>query len=74
MLKNAYLDAKIGFDPAENEPRKEWSVCFSLAEMQLRLQGRILRTVALERLEQDVRRVAYVALAQEDLGDAALVY
>ena len=21
MLKNAYLDAKIGFDPAENEPR-----------------------------------------------------
>ena len=24
MLKNAYLDAKIGVDPAENEPRKEW--------------------------------------------------
>ena len=23
MLKNAYLDAKIGFDPAENEPPKE---------------------------------------------------
>ena len=23
MLKNAYLDAKIGVDPAENEPRKE---------------------------------------------------
>ena len=22
MLKNAYLDAKIGFDPAENEPSK----------------------------------------------------
>ena len=22
MLKNAYLDAKIGFDPAENEPPK----------------------------------------------------
>ena len=22
-LKNAYLDAKIGFDPAENEPPKE---------------------------------------------------
>ena len=22
MLKNAYLDAKIGVDPAENEPRK----------------------------------------------------
>ena len=21
MLKNAYLDAKIGVDPAENEPR-----------------------------------------------------
>ena len=26
MLKNAALDAKIGFDPAENEPRKEWCV------------------------------------------------
>ena len=25
MLKNAYLDAKIGFDPAENEPPKECS-------------------------------------------------
>ena len=24
MLKNAYLDATIGVDPAENEPRKEW--------------------------------------------------
>ena len=24
MLKNAYLDAEIGVDPAENEPRKEW--------------------------------------------------
>ena len=24
MLKNAYLDAKIGVDPAENEARKEW--------------------------------------------------
>ena len=24
MLKNAYLDAKIGVDPAENEPPKEW--------------------------------------------------
>ena len=24
MLQNAYLDAKIGVDPAENEPRKEW--------------------------------------------------
>ena len=23
MLKNAYLDAKIGVDPAENEPSKE---------------------------------------------------
>ena len=23
MLTNAYLDAKIGVDPAENEPRKE---------------------------------------------------
>ena len=23
MLQNAYLDAKIGFDPAENEPSKE---------------------------------------------------
>ena len=23
MLKNAYLDAKIGVDPAENEPPKE---------------------------------------------------
>ena len=23
MLKNAYLDAKLGVDPAENEPRKE---------------------------------------------------
>ena len=26
MLQNAYLDAKIGFDPAENEPPKEWCV------------------------------------------------
>ena len=26
MLKNAYLDAKIGVDPAENEPRKECRV------------------------------------------------
>ena len=26
MLKNAYLDAKIGVDPAENEPRKEGCV------------------------------------------------
>ena len=26
MLQNAYLDAKIGVDPAENEPRKEWCV------------------------------------------------
>ena len=28
-FKNAYLDAKIGFDPAENEPPKE---CCVLAE------------------------------------------
>ena len=26
MLQNAYLDAKIGFDPAENEPPKECCV------------------------------------------------
>ena len=26
MLKNAYLDAKIGVDPAENEPPKECCV------------------------------------------------
>ena len=27
MPKNAYLDAKIGFDPAEHEPQKEcWDV------------------------------------------------
>ena len=26
MLKNDYLLAKIGVDPAENEPRKEWCV------------------------------------------------
>ena len=26
MLTNAYLDAKIGFDPAENEPPKECCV------------------------------------------------
>ena len=26
MLKNEYLDAKIGVDTAENEPRKEWWV------------------------------------------------
>ena len=26
MLKNVYLDAKIGFDPAENEPPKECCV------------------------------------------------
>ena len=24
MLQTAYLDAKIGVDPAESEPRKEW--------------------------------------------------
>ena len=24
MLKNAYLDAKIGFDAEENEPAKVW--------------------------------------------------
>ena len=24
MLQNAYLDAKIGVDPAKNEPPKEW--------------------------------------------------
>ena len=24
MLQNAHLDAKIGVDPAENEPRREW--------------------------------------------------
>ena len=29
MLKNAYLDTKIGVDPAENEPRKEWCVVCS---------------------------------------------
>ena len=29
MLKNAYLDAKIGFDPAENEPPKECCVVVS---------------------------------------------
>ena len=26
MLKNAYLDAKVGVDPAENEPPKECGV------------------------------------------------
>ena len=26
MLKNVYLDAKIGVDPAETEPSKEWRV------------------------------------------------
>ena len=29
MLQNAYLDAKIGVDTAENEPRKEWCVVAS---------------------------------------------
>ena len=33
MLKNAYLDAKIGFDPAENEPRKE--CCYGRPEAAL---------------------------------------
>ena len=26
MLKDAYLDAKIGFDTEENEPLKDWGV------------------------------------------------
>ena len=30
MFKNAYLDAKIGFDPAENEPPKECCVVAAL--------------------------------------------
>ena len=31
MLQNAYLDAKIGFDPAENEPLKECCVALVVA-------------------------------------------
>ena len=34
MLQNAYLDAKIGVDPAENEARKEWwVVAFGIIEV-----------------------------------------
>ena len=33
MLKNTYLDAKIGFDPAENEPSKvSWKHSAASAE------------------------------------------
>ena len=37
MLKNAYLDAKIGVDPAENEPPKE--CCVVRLERLKRLPG-----------------------------------
>ena len=37
MLKNAYLDAKIGVDPAENEPPKEGDLL--LVEQQLDRPG-----------------------------------
>ena len=48
MLKNAYLDAKIGFDPAENEPRRALLGA---------LRGRVLREPA-GRMPSRLRRGA----------------
>ena len=33
MLKDAYLDAKIGVDPAENDPRKECYTSYARRQM-----------------------------------------
>ena len=41
MLKNAYLDAKIGFDTAENEPSKVRG--FLRGEGGVRQQGRLVK-------------------------------
>ena len=35
MLQNAYLDAKIGVDPAENEPPKECCVVAALRTLKI---------------------------------------
>ena len=45
MRKNAYLDAKIGVDPAENEPRKEG--CVVAVQLNQRWQFRLLIKVEL---------------------------
>ena len=65
MLKNAYLDAKIGVDPDENEPRKEsWVVA--------RAGVSILRADrALRRCRADASRAAY-ARASEGAVAAAI--
>ena len=46
MLKNAYLHAKIGVDPAENEPRMasdgSWPAPCSLSGHELPVVGRLL--------------------------------
>ena len=39
MLKNAYLDAKIGVDPAENEPPEECCVAGKPADAARRARG-----------------------------------
>ena len=56
MLKNAALDAKIGFDPAENEPPKEW-LC----------RGRV--TAEAPVLADPARRPSLKAMKDEMAGD-----
>ena len=40
MLKNAYLDAKIGVNPAENEPRKEPAAGGDLDALRAQIAGK----------------------------------
>ena len=57
MLKNAALDAKIGFDPAENEPPKECCVVAGSAVLSGDGGGALEERVASETLRNRDRAV-----------------
>ena len=61
MLKNDYLDAKIGVDPAENEPRKECCVvAHRAADLHDVGDARDLRRAELEgQLPRSLKPLAY---------------
>ena len=68
MLKNAYLDTKIGFDPAENEPPKE---CCVVAGISIRGSSTALST-GLARATRAAEKSAVDARSQRDLQLSSL--
>ena len=63
MLKNAYLDGKIGFDPAENEPPQECCTCGA---------GFLLRDTSNATPEEKAAEAAAAAaVAKEKAAEAA---